>query len=81
MIPNRKRRYRNSQELYAADPSIPCSTTNVNGQIRKKPDLSCVGKLFHFIFFTKSFIAFRVICYDRTNAHPFLLKAIQSIIV
>jgi hypothetical protein len=30
--------------------STPIATTSANGQIRKKSDLSCVGKLFSYIF-------------------------------
>jgi hypothetical protein len=51
---NRKRRPRASQELYGSntstDSSIPFAKTSVNGQSRKKSDLSCVGKLFKCIF-------------------------------
>ncbi|UJR13644.1 hypothetical protein I4U23_000656 [Adineta vaga] len=42
VIPTRKRRYRNSQELSIIDSSTLCSSTNVHGQIRKKSELSCV---------------------------------------
>ncbi|CAF0884373.1 unnamed protein product [Adineta steineri] len=41
-IPNRKRRYRNIQDICVVNTSIPCSTTNLNGHMRKKSDLSCV---------------------------------------
>jgi len=46
MCHNRKRRPRASQEIYGSnistDSSMPFSTTNANGQSRKKSDLSCV---------------------------------------
>ncbi|CAF0954906.1 unnamed protein product [Rotaria sordida] len=42
VFPSRKRRYRKSQEVYNVNTLIPCSTTQSNGEIRKKSDLSCV---------------------------------------
>ncbi|CAF1554508.1 unnamed protein product [Adineta ricciae] len=41
VIPTRKRRYRNSHDLSTLNSSA-CSTTNTDGQVRTKPDLSCV---------------------------------------
>ncbi|CAF1320743.1 unnamed protein product [Rotaria sp. Silwood1] len=42
VFPNRKRRYRKSQEIYGVNSLTPCSTTKTNGEIRRKSDLSCV---------------------------------------
>jgi hypothetical protein len=53
MCSNRKRRPRNSQDMHGMIPLISMTTTSVNGQIRKKSDLSCVGKIFHILFYLK----------------------------
>lgn len=54
MFPNRKRRYRKSQEIHDTN-STTCSVASPNGEIRKKSDLSCVGKLFFWSYF-KNFL-------------------------
>ncbi|CAF1552205.1 unnamed protein product [Rotaria magnacalcarata] len=42
VFPNRKRRYRKSQEISDTNSRTICSTTNTNGEIEKNSDLSCV---------------------------------------
>ncbi|CAM4934992.1 unnamed protein product [Rotaria socialis] len=41
VFPNRKRRYRKSQEIYNTNSRTICSTANTNGEIEKNSDLSC----------------------------------------